>query len=648
MCGFAGFINNDKISNPERIIKEMSETILSRGPDDYGSWNDTNKDIFLCFRRLSILDLSEHGHQPMLSKSNRYIILFNGEIYNHNNLRDEINNAVTGIKWRGNSDTETLLASIEIYGLTETLKKCIGMFAIALYDKQSQKLYLARDRFGEKPLYYGISSRTLLFGSDLAAFRKHPSFESKISPNALKLFMNYSYVPAPYSIYEGFYKVQPGEILTIETNSLRILKSYYWNLSDEYLASKEDTFESFDSGLETLEHVLIKAIKRQMISDVPLGAFLSGGIDSSLIVSLMQSQSINPVKTFTIGFEDRSYDESPYAAKVASYLQTDHTDVKLTHKDAIDVIPKLSSIYSEPFSDSSQIPTYLVSKIAKENVTVALSGDAGDEMFAGYNRYFWGENVWKYISWMPFPLRRLIGLSLNNIPSTLSKTTERFLKSTINEGGINFLGDKMKKLGARLNHVQDDLSLYNSLCTEWHDNSHLFKQHLFEELDSQIDLRFIESLNQVENMMLNDIDTYLKEDILTKVDRAAMANSLETRAPFLDHTVAKEAWRFPSNMLYKKTKGKLPLRALLSKYIPDNLYERPKSGFGIPIGDWIKSELSDWAEDLLSHDSISETDYLNPHTVKEIWNNHKNGSSQNTTKIWNILTFISWSQNIKR
>ena len=622
MCGFAGFINNDKISDPEKTIKEMSKTIIPRGPDDLGLWSDQNKDIFLCFRRLSILDLSEHGHQPMVSRSNRYVICFNGEIYNHQDIRKDINKSEFIVSWNGSSDTETLLAAIEAYGFTEALKKCIGMFAIALYDKKERKLYLARDRFGEKPLYYGITSKSFLFGSDLAALKKHPYFGNKISH-------------------------QPGEVLEIDQSSLSITRSHYWDLLEEYSASKKNPFKNFNDGLASLEMALSNSIKRQMISDVPLGAFLSGGIDSSLIVAMMQSQSSMPIKTFTIGFNDKSYDESPFAAKVASFLETDHTEVILSPQDAIDIIPALPSVYSEPFADSSQIPTFLVSKLAKSNVTVALSGDAGDEMFAGYNRYFWSESIWKYLSWMPFILRKYIGKTFSSIPKSFTNTAENLLNLGMKESGVNLLGDKLKKIGNRLEYVNDDLMLYNSLCTEWYDNSFLFNDVVSMDLNSQLNLSFIDAFSNVENMMLNDINTYLKEDILTKVDRAAMANSLETRAPFLDHTVAEVAWRFPDKMLFQNTKGKLPLRSLLAKHIPQDLFDRPKSGFGIPLGSWLSEELNDWSEDLLSVDSISDSGLLNAKEVRKIWVDHKNNIFDNTTKIWNILMFISWFRNIK-
>lgn len=647
MCGYVGFIDHDQIRDPLFAVRNMSQAINARGPDDFGSWSCDQNKLFLGFKRLAILDLSSLGHQPMVSKSKRFIICFNGEIYNHNEIRKELYKNNLKQDWISDSDTETLLAAIEIYGLKEALQKCVGMFSIALYDSSNKQIYLVRDRFGEKPLYYGKSSKSFIFGSDLSALSKHPKFAKEISLDALKLYTNYSYVPAPLTIYKGFYKVQPGEILKIDQATLSISKDKFWDLKKEYIDAKNNKFDSYDEGLAFVKASLMSAIGRQMISDVPLGAFLSGGIDSSLIVSMMQSQSQRPVKTFTIGFDDKAYDESPHAEKIARHLGTDHTKVILQARDAMDVIPKLSSIYSEPFSDSSQIPTYLVSKIAKESVTVALSGDGGDEIFAGYNRYFWGDRIWNYISWLPFKGRKILGRILLNTPSSFLIQLERLLNLKMREEGIHFLSDKVRKLGTRLENVSNDIDLYNSLCTEWHDNSHLFSNDASKTMHAQININFYESLSQVENMMLNDIDTYLKEDILTKVDRAAMANSLETRAPFLDHTVTKAAWRFPETMLYKNTKGKLPLRSMLKEFIPENLYERPKSGFGIPVGSWIKTDLNDWAEDLLSSQSIEDVGFFDTLEIRKIWVDHKNGISQNTVKLWNILMFISWYRDIK-
>lgn len=645
MCGFAGFISIDQLSDPEFIVNEMSKEISHRGPDDHGLWSDNDKKIFLSFRRLSILDLSKHGSQPMQSKTSRYVICFNGEIYNHQSIRNEINQLNIGYQWRGTSDTETILAAIEAYGFDAALKKCIGMFAISLYDKKENILLLARDRFGEKPLYFGGNSKNFIFGSDLASFKKHPNFNNKISLRALKLYMNYSYVPAPFSIYEDYYKVQPGQIVKVYVNSLKISKRYYWDLKEEFYNAKNNKFKTYEEGLEVIENRLLASVKDQMISDVPLGAFLSGGIDSSLIAGMMQSVSSRPIKTFTIGFDDHAYDESVYAEKVANHLKTDHTTAFLQPKDAIDVIPELPNIYSEPFADSSQIPTYLVSKIAKQNVTVALSGDGGDEIFAGYNRYFWGENIWKYLSWMPFRGRKLIGSCLNSLPDMLLDKGQSIFNRNMRENSINFFNQKVRRLSTRLENVKNDVDLYTSLCTEWHDNSHLFSNDLINSHDSQLKLEFHGSLTQVENMMLCDIDTYLKEDILAKVDRAAMFNSLETRAPFLNHTVAMEAWRFPDDMLYEKTRGKLPLRSILSKFVPSELFERPKSGFGIPVGAWLRSELADWAEDLLNDQVIKSSEFFDSKEINAIWGNHKTNSLDNTVKLWNILMFISWYRN---
>lgn len=645
MCGFVGFISKEYSNNYESILKIMTDKIIHRGPDDFGVWSDPKSSLHLGFRRLAILDLSEAGHQPMKSFSGRYVILFNGEIYNSFDLRASLEKEFNSVSWRGRSDTEVLLMLIEKYGLKKALKKCVGMFALTLWDRQEKVLNFARDRFGEKPLYYGWSGDNFLFGSDLASLKSFPSFNNDLCPRAIGLFLSYSYVPSPFCIYQNYFKVEPGQIVSVKiTSGVAKINSfdYFWKLDEEIKKSKYKKFQSFEEGMHELNEVLLDSVRLQMISDVPIGAFLSGGIDSSLIAAIMQQQSTSSVKTFTIGFENQQFDESPYAKKVADFLGTNHTEATLTEEDAIRVIPEIPKIYSEPFADSSQIPTYLVSSIAKTSVTVSLSGDGGDELFGGYNRYFWGDKIWSKVNWIPFSARKVIGKTLSMTPEYLNNLTENFLQTVSRKKGINRLNDKVQKIAYRLQHISSKESLYTSLCTEWDDVNVLLTSKYQSLENSKLNLKKLDELSDIENMMYWDLDTYLKEDILTKVDRAAMAHSLETRAPFLDFRVAECAWRFNDESLISGYTGKMPLRRLLESYIPKDLFERPKSGFGIPVGIWLKGPLRDWAESLLDFDSIKREGILDYSAVNDLWIAHLNGSSDNTVKLWNILMFRSW------
>ncbi|MDA7562985.1 asparagine synthase (glutamine-hydrolyzing) [Gammaproteobacteria bacterium] len=643
MCGFVGFINKDNISNPRATIQQMNNSIIHRGPDDEGYWSDLDQNLFLGFRRLAIVDLTQAGHQPMISSSRRYIICINGEIYNHLELRAELNSLNSNNLWRGSSDSETFLELVEVFGVKEAIKKAIGMFAISIYDRKDKKIFLARDRFGEKPLYYGKVNNSLVFGSELSAFKKFDNFQNNFSSKAINLFLNYSYVPSPLSIYEEIHKVDAGEIVTINLlNPFEPKKDFYWDLTQKIQSSKENVFQNFDEGVNELEVKLRDSLSLQMKADVPLGAFLSGGIDSSLITALMQDMSPSKIKTFTIGFHDAKYDESRYAKPIADFLSTDHMEIKVTDKEALDVIPNLPTYYSEPFADSSQIPTFLVSKIAKQKVTVSLSGDGGDELFGGYNRYLWGSKIWNKIDPIPFKLRKIIGEIGMLTPDSLLVAFEKIATLGLNKNSVSFLNDKVKKLSSRLKYIDSHLSLYNSLATEWNAIDGLMLHPL--ELSSQpfLDLNELKFLTDRENMMFWDIDSYMKDDILTKVDRASMANSLETRAPFLDHRVAETAFKFTEDMLFKDQIGKMPLRSILDKYVPKELIDRPKSGFGIPIGDWMRAGLKDWAESNLCEDKINQQGILNPLFVTKLWEDHKEMRSDNTVKLWNILMLNSW------
>lgn len=646
MCGFIGFIDQDNLSDPDNVIKLMADQIIHRGPDDEGYWSDKSHNIFLAFRRLSILDLSVAGHQPMISKSGRYILCFNGEIYNHLEIRKFLKHDLSF--WRGHSDSETFLELVETVGITKALEQSVGMFSLCCLDRKTKSLHLSRDRFGEKPLYYGWVNKSFVFGSDLASFKKFTNFSNKYSSDAVNLFLNYSYIPTPLSIYENIFKLESGCLLSIDLNAPdKLKKELYWNSKEEVLRAKANPYRNLEEASRDIEEKLLDSIKLQMIADVPLGSFLSGGIDSSLITSLMQKSSTDKVQTFTIGFVDKQYDESGYARDVAKHLGTDHTEVILTEKDALDTIPNLPNIYSEPFADSSQIPTYLVSKIAKSKVTVALSGDGGDELFCGYNRYFWGDNIWNKIAIMPFALRRLLGQFALSMPKSAYANLERLLKGQLKSKGISFLSDKIEKLANRLVYINSDLQLYHSLATQWNSIETLVLNDNESATSPFLNLAIDNNLSYVENMMLWDLETYMKDDILVKVDRAAMANSLETRAPFLDFRLAKAAFRLRGGLLHSGNTGKLVLRNILNQYVPDSLIDRPKTGFGIPVGSWLRNDLSDWASSYLSKEMIESQNLLNYTYIENIWLDHKRGYVDNTVKLWNILSLISWVHSNK-
>tara|TARA_B110001450_G_scaffold239547_1_gene247511 strand:- start:1287 stop:3263 length:1977 start_codon:yes stop_codon:yes gene_type:complete len=654
MCGLAGLINFESVdsSSLQVSIKGMTNALDHRGPDDMGIWIDAQASVALGHRRLAILDLSDAGHQPMHSKNDLLTLVFNGEIYNHLELRSRLekHQNFSGT-WLGSSDTETLLAAIECWGLEFALQQSVGMFALALWDKNDQKLFLARDRLGEKPLYYGWIENAFIFASELKSIKQHPSFNNDLNREAIKEFFRFNYVPAPLSIYQNIYKLEPGNILTSTPQELRdcsVTKAEYWSLSATVSTAKNDLIIDEKSGLDAVESQLKKSINQQMLSDVPLGAFLSGGIDSSLIVSLMQEQSTSKIKTFTIGFENTAFDESPYARKVAEHLGTEHSELIVTSKETMEVIPSLPHIYDEPFADSSQIPTYLVCKAAKKGVTVALSGDAGDEIFGGYNRYFWAPQIWQKISWLPYSSRKMLGKSLSLMPvrhwNKLGSGINFFKKGS---DGISSLGDKVHKLSSRLENVDTLKDLYLSLVTEFQDINKIVIDNSPASINSQL-VNFDSYLPDIQNMspaslmMFCDTVSYLPDDILCKVDRAAMANSLETRAPFLDHRLIEIAWRLPENQKINKSHGKLPLRKILEKFVPNELIDRPKAGFGIPVGEWLRGPLRSWAEELLDHKKIQDAGYLHYEPIQKIWHQHLSGDYDWTPRIWSILMFQAW------
>lgn len=628
----------------------MASTIAHRGPDDTGLWVDGAAGVTLGHRRLSILDLSPAGHQPMVSASGRYVIAFNGEIYNHFDLRTELEKAGAGgtapILWRGHSDTETLLAGFERWGMEATLKKSVGMFAIALWDRESRTLSLARDRLGEKPLYYGWQGETFLFGSELKALKAHPAFRAEIDRGALTLFLRHNTIPSPYSIYQGIHKLPPGTYLQLHAGHNELQPVAYWSARSVAEAGQRNLFRGSDAeAAAELERLLGQAVGGQMMADVPLGAFLSGGIDSTTVVALMQAQSARPVKTFTIGFNEVGYNEAEHAHAVARHLGCEHTELYVTPQDAIDVIPSLATIYDEPFADSSQIPTCLVSRLARQHVTVSLSGDGGDELFGGYNRYFWAQNIWRRLGWMPMSVRSAFAGMLTTLPPTVWNSAfrkfDRLLPARLRYANP---GDKLHKLADILS-VRKPEEIYWGLISHWKHPARIVKGAT-EPLTVLNDSRgWADVADLTHRMMYLDTVTYLPDDILTKIDRAAMSVSLETRVPLLDHRVFEFAWTLPLAMKVRDGQSKWLMRQLLYKHVPRELIERPKMGFGVPIDHWLRGPLKDWAAALIEPARLTREGFLDPAPIQRKWAEHQAGTRNWSYYLWDVLMFQQWQEH---
>src|ERR1041384_135422 len=637
MCGITGFWSTRALGeHPPELLNRMGTTLSHRGPDDSGVFFESGSGLGLSFRRLSIIDLSAEGHQPMASSSGRYIIIFNGEVYNFEEIRAELGTQT----WRGHSDTEGMLAAIERWGLETAVKHFVGMFAFALWDRHEHRLHLVRDRLGIKPLYYGYINGSFVFASELKAIRAFPGFQSIIDRDTLAAYMPCAYVPVPYSIYRDTHQLLPGHILTLDSAEGPPSLASYWSAAgaaEEGLKSRIEGSE--EEVLEQLHQKLLEAVRLRMIADVPLGAFLSGGIDSSMVVALMQAQSARPVKTFTIGFREDVYNEAAHARKVAEHLGTEHTELCVTPQDASDVIPLLPSMYDEPFADSSQIPTHLVSKLARQHVTVALSGDGGDELFCGYSRYTFINSLWKVLKRIPGPAAKGMAKLIHSIsPATINGSLGRLrLPAKLK----NSPGHKFHRLADHL-VVQDAAEVCLRTLSMWQDTAAIVPGSHEHDVIAQALRRFSSMPTVPELAMLTDLTNYLPDDILAKVDRASMAVSLEARVPVLDHRVVEFAWRLPLKFKLRRGKTKWALRQILYRYVPAELVERPKMGFTMPVDLWLRGQLREWAEDLLSPDSLGRHGYLAVKPVRDKWEEHVSGARNWQHLLWPVLMFQAW------
>jgi asparagine synthase (glutamine-hydrolysing) len=658
MCGIAGIIGHST-RNLDATIEDMVAAIRYRGPDDVGIWYDHRAGVGLGHARLSILDVSPEGHQPMASVSGRYVMTYNGEVYNFAELRDELE--TRGVKFRGHSDTEVMLAAFEEWGI-DAVRRFVGMFAFGLWDRELRTLHLGRDRVGIKPLYYGWIGSAFVFGSELKVFQRVPGFKAVINRDALISYMRTGYVPAPLSIYSDVYKLSAGTLLPITLDGAQSPQGFspdpacetsrwkpiaYWSARAIAEAGVHEPFNGTESeAVEELERLLREAIRLRMISDVPLGAFLSGGIDSSSVVALMQAQSGSPVRTFSIGFHEPDYNEADHAGEIAKHLRTDHTELYVTSEQAMAVIPQLPVLYDEPFADSSQIPTFLVSQLARRHVTVALSGDGGDELFGGYSRYFVGRQLQRRLRWIPLQFRKALIRGIHAISpsswSVLFKQVSRFVPAIANPG------DKLHKL-AEILSLDDPDVMYLHLVSQW-------KHPGLVVLGDREPLTILTDQSQwarlaefTLRMMSLDLMTYLPDDILTKIDRASMAVGLEARVPLLDHRLVEFAWRLPLSMKIKvEGEGKWILRQVLHRYVPQALVDRPKMGFGVPIDHWLRGPLREWAEELLNEKRLRSEGYLQAVPIREKWTQHLSGRRNWQYPLWNVLMFQAWLTSNER
>jgi asparagine synthase (glutamine-hydrolysing) len=647
MCGIAGFVLGSPIADGRSVLTEMTETLRHRGPDGHGYWHDASKRVFLGHRRLAIVDLSENGAQPMRSASGRYTIAFNGEVYNFLELREKL--VRLGHSFRGGSDTEVMLAAFEQWGVDRAVEDFVGMFAFAVWDATDQSLVLVRDRLGKKPLYYAHANNSLLFGSELKAVRAFPGFDRSIDRDAVALYMRHNYIPAPECIYSAAKKLRAGTIARFDCRAAPQLagERRYWDPAE--LRGRGPRFVgSFDDAVTELESLLEDAVKLRMIADVPLGAFLSGGIDSSLVVSLMTRASDRPVKTFTIGFHDDQFDEARHAKRVAAHLETDHTELYVPGSEAMSVIPSLPLMYDEPFADSSQIPTFLVSKLARQHVTVALSGDGGDELACGYDRYVWMQTLWRAIRLAPLPLRKAAATAIRTGGASAIDGLMRGLRSaTGGRVGPLQMRRRLLKLAEALGEG-DARATYRQLLSHWRDPESLVIGVKSSIRDVAASVTGSDIAEIVESLMATDTANYLPDDVLVKVDRASMANSLEVRAPLLDHRLFEFARRLPLDLHVKGKQGKQLLRAILQKHVPRSLIDRPKMGFGIPLADWLRGPLREWASDLLSAERLEREGVFRAAPVQHTWSEFLAGKNYSHYLIWDVLMFQAWLDEERR
>lgn len=650
MCGIAGFVDQRRDAQEATLYalaERMAGAVEHRGPDSAGAWADPRFGLGLGHRRLAIIDLSAEGHQPMRSPSGRFVVVYNGEIYNHSVLRSEL--AAAGARFRGQSDTEVLVVALDKWGLEQTLRRLNGMFAFGLWDAVGEQLHLVRDRLGEKPLYYGWCGSTFLFGSELKALRAHPAFSAEVDRGALALYLRHSVLPAPHSIYRGIFKLPAGTVLTLGASSPPgpcPSPVPYWSLAEVAQQAASAKLRADDQDVvEQLEQLLGEAVVMRMQADVPVGAFLSGGIDSSLVVALMQRGAAGRVKTFTIGFSDSAYDESASARAVAARLGTEHNELILSPEDALDVIPQLPHLYDEPFADASQLPTFLVSRLTRSQVKVSLSGDGGDELFGGYNRYHWCRAIWDRIGWAPLPVRKRLASLLNTVPpqrwEVLVNGLGRTLPSRLR---VRNPGTKIRKLADAL-PAADIEDMYFQLHSLWdHPADVVVGGHEAPSL-LMARSRWAKLEDPVEQMMYLDAMTYMHDDILVKVDRASMAVSLEARVPFLDHRVVEFAWRIPLAMKIRNGQGKWVLRQILYRHLPRELVDRPKMGFGLPIENWLRGPLRPWAESLIHPERLRFEGFLRPEPVQRRWVEHLSGRRDWQYHLWPILMFQAWLES---
>ncbi len=638
MCGIAGFVNSRRHFGPDElsaIASRMADRLSHRGPDDRGVWIDAGSGVAFGHTRLAIIDLSPAGAQPMLSRCGRFVLSYNGEVYNAPELRAELEKA--GHTFRGHSDTEVMVEGFAAWGLRAMVARLIGMFAFAAWDRATRTLTLGRDRLGIKPLYWGQIESSLVFASELKALMAFPGWEGEIDRDALAAFLRYGYVPTPMSIYRGVHKLAPGTLLEYGTDGAARIAPY-WSLGEVAERAQADPLDVADGAAkEAVESLLNDAVRRHMVADVPLGMFLSGGIDSSIVAALMQTNSVRPIRTFSIGFREQAYDEAAHAKRVASHLGTEHTELYVTAAEAQAVIPKLQQIYDEPFADSSQIPTYLVSEMTRRHVTVALSGDGGDEVFAGYNRYGQGLALAKASRRMPGVVRSGLSAAITSVPPGI---WDRLFRTVPERIRPRLAGEKMHKLAAVL--PKDGVGFYESLVAQGEDADALVlgagKNRAGLGHDAPPD-RFADEVSWMQYL---DTLHYLPDDILTKVDRASMAVSLEVRVPLLDHRLVELSWRLPLKFKLRGGTGKWLLRQIAYKYVPKHLLERPKMGFGVPIDEWLRGPLKEWAGDLLSSSSLTRLGLLDPAPIAKRWDEHQAGGRNWQHFLWNVLVFAAW------